>query len=205
MKKPIPFIFSGLLVFLSIMAVAQRSNMIPLNIQKAYQDKTRSLSGAPGPDYWQNHSKYRIESELLAGSSDLQGKETIVYFNESPDSLKRIVLRLYPDIYKKGAPRNWAISPDAVGEGMVIEWLKINGDTIDLSNRKSAIRTATNLNVFLPGRLFPGDSLQVDVKWHFHVSEISPVRMGNYGDNRFFIAYWYPQMAVYDDIDGWTG
>ena len=27
--------------------------------------------------------------------------------------------------------------------------------------------------------------------------------MGNYGKNNFMIAYWYPQISVYDDIDGW--
>ena len=27
--------------------------------------------------------------------------------------------------------------------------------------------------------------------------------MGIYDASTFFIAYWYPQIAVYDDIDGW--
>jgi len=29
------------------------------------------------------------------------------------------------------------------------------------------------------------------------------VRMGKFGENILFAGYWYPQVAVYDDIDGW--
>ena len=29
------------------------------------------------------------------------------------------------------------------------------------------------------------------------------MRMGAYDSSSFFVAYWYPQVAVYDDIDGW--
>lgn len=28
-------------------------------------------------------------------------------------------------------------------------------------------------------------------------------RIGTYGDSSYFVAYWYPQIAVYDDITGW--
>ncbi|NOX85602.1 MAG: M1 family metallopeptidase [Chlorobi bacterium] len=203
MKKLIQIVLTGVTVLLSVVAFSQINNLVPLNVKKAYQNETRSLSGAPGPAYWQNHTKYEIETELLVDSSNLKGRENVVYFNESPDTLKKIVMRLYPDIYKKGNARSWPINPNAVGEGMVIEQLKVNGQDIDLSNKKAAARSATNLYIFLTQPLLPGDSLEIFAKWHFHVSEDSPVRMGNYGHNRFFIAYWYPQIAVYDDIDGW--
>ena len=28
--------------------------------------------------------------------------------------------------------------------------------------------------------------------------------MGTYGKKNFFIAYWFPKVAVYDDIEGWN-
>jgi len=63
--------------------------------------------------------------------------------------------------------------------------------------------TTTNAILKLKNQLFPGDSAEVYVKWHFKIYEKRNIRMGNYGNDRFFIAYWYPQIAVYDDIDGW--
>ena len=203
MKKTVQISLTAILTFFVFVALSQSNNLIPLNVQKAYQNETRSVIGMPGPSYWQNHSKYVIHTELLPGSSTLKGNETIVYFNESPDTLKRIVLRLYQDIYKKGNTRNWPINPDAVGEGMIIDEMKINGKEVDLTNKKTASRSATNLYIKLSEPLLPGDSIEVSTVWNFHVSEVSPVRTGNYGHDRFFIAYWYPQMAVYDDIDGW--
>lgn len=203
MKKPVFISLLAALTVFSVRSYPQSNPFIPLNVKKAYSSGTRSVSGMPGPNYWQNHSKYTIRTELFPDSSKLKGSEEVVYFNESPDSLKNIVLRLYPDIYKKGNARSWPLNPNAVSEGMVIEKLSINGEDIDLASRKSATRSATNLYVHLKSPLLPGDSLEVHAEWHFHVSETSPVRMGNYGHNHFFIAYWYPQMAVYDDIDGW--
>ncbi len=35
------------------------------------------------------------------------------------------------------------------------------------------------------------------------ISDKVKIRMGAYDSTSFFIAYWYPQVAVYDDIDGW--
>jgi hypothetical protein len=48
----------------------------------------------------------------------------------------------------------------------------------------------------------PGQSVQINASWEFEVPA------GNFTyvweQHRIcFIAYWYPQIAVYDDIDGW--
>jgi hypothetical protein len=41
------------------------------------------------------------------------------------------------------------------------------------------------------------------MSWELFIPKTQTIRMGNYGNNRLFLAYWYPQIAVYDDIDGW--
>jgi len=61
----------------------------------------------------------------------------------------------------------------------------------------------TNRVARLPQPLVPGDSLILETAWKFKVSEKAASRMGNYGPGRFFVAYWYPQIAVYDDVSGW--
>ena len=182
---------------------AQKYHLLPQEIKKAYQKGTRSHSGYPGINYWQNRAKYKIEVELLAEKQLIIGQESITYFNNSPDSLDRIVLRLYPDLFKKGNARDWTLGADAMTKGTLIEYLFIDNDEIDLSNRKTVYRTSTNLHIMLNQKLLPGDSLVIKTKWQFDVPATRPVRTGLYGDDIYFIAYWYPQVAVYDDIDGW--
>ncbi len=191
-------IFSNVLLF----GQSTLMNNVPVEMKQAYQNGTRTLSGVPGVKYWQNHAKYQINAEAVLSESLIKGTETVTYFNNSPDTLKRLVVRLYPNIYKKGNPREWPVGADAANDGMVLNDLIINGDTIDLDDRRQAYIFATNLYVTLPAPLAPGDSLQMNSQWQFEVSEHT-LRMGNYGNNKFFIAYWYPQIAVYDDIDGW--
>ena len=177
------------------------NSMLPVEVKKAYQNGTRTLSGVPGPNYWQNHARYQINVELKVEENLLIGEEKVTYFNNSPDTLKRLVIRLYPNIYKKGNPRQWPIG-DGINDGMVINSLSINGDSIDWNNREAVYLFSTNLSVFLPEPLAPGDSLEMEAGWQFEVSDRT-IRMGKYGSNAYFIAYWYPQIAVYDDIDGW--
>ncbi len=181
---------------------AQVQQFMPFEIRQAYQKGTRAISGLPGQNYWQNHADYKIAAELLSDESKLIGEEEITYFNNSPDTLKKIVLRLYPDLFKKGNARNWPLGEKAVTEGTLLEFLEVNGSKIDLNDRKTVYRSATNVHITLKELLFPGDSLKILTGWEFEVPRRT-VRMGNYRDNRFFIAYWYPQVAVYDDIDGW--
>ena len=195
MKKTIVLIITVMIG--SLFANAQLTNLIPNELKVAFKNGTRQIDGKPGLEYWQNSSKYKIDAVLDAETSILKGEAVIAYFNNSPDTLNRIVLRLYQNFYKLGNARGWSLGNVDLGDGMVID--SISND----NGREKTTNTATNLILKLTNTLNPGDSTQVYVKWHFHIPEKRWVRMGNYGKDRFFIAYWYPQIAVYDDIDGW--
>jgi len=193
-----------LMLLLSVSGFSQNWNrMIPKEIKNAYQNKTRSMSGLPGSNYWQNHSDYQISATLNTDKSYLSGHEKVVYYNESPDTLKYLVIRMYQDFYKKGNSRSWKIDTSDVTNGIAYSDLKVidfkSGDNIF----KSASPSNTNLTIFLKRPLLPGDSLLFETKWSFHIPQKSWNRMGNYGNNNFMIGYWYPQISVYDDIDGW--
>jgi len=92
---------------------------------------------------------------------------------------------------------------DDLTDGTSIVSLNINGNDININETKNVRRSTTNMYVFLENKLLPGDSLQLDIDWEFNIPRKRWVRMGNYGNDRLFIAYWYPQIAVYDDVDGW--
>jgi len=62
----------------------------------------RSGSGAPGPKYWQQRADYVIDAEIDENTNRLTGKETITYFNNSPELLGFIWLQLDQNVNKKG-------------------------------------------------------------------------------------------------------
>lgn len=177
---------------------------VPVNIRKAYEKGTRSWDGKPGPKYWQNRSAYVIQAEFLPAKKLVRGSEDITYYNSSPDTLRELYVRLYPDIYRKGNPRDVQIDPADVTDGVDLVDLTIEGREIDLDRELSpAIRTGTNLRIKLVDPLAPGRVLHISVRWREILPHISTIRTGAYTDSSFFVGYWYPQVAVYDDIDGW--
>lgn len=96
----------------------------------------RSTSGAPGENYWQNHADYNIDVELVPESRTVKGSETILYFNESPDTLKEIVLALYQNVLNKDAKRVFDIPKNILNDNTVnIEYLTIGGETVDMATR----------------------------------------------------------------------
>ena len=59
------------------------------------------------------------------------------------------------------------------------------------------------MRVHLPRPLAPHDSVDLDIAWAFQVPPDGAPREGTTGDV-FMVAYWYPQLAVYDDVNGWV-
>jgi hypothetical protein len=61
----------------------------------------------------------------------------------------------------------------------------------------------TILTLRLPKLLLPGDSVDIGADWDFIIPQNGAGRMGWSQSNLAFLAYWYPQIAVYDDVNGW--
>lgn len=203
MKKISVMVATALLVVAFLPAYAQSNRLIPIEVQEAFARGTRSKTGKPGPDYWQNHARYQIRAVLLPAESSLKGEENVRYVNNSPDTLRVLVIRLYQDIYKKGGARAWSIGPADLTNGVQVDYIKINGKPVKMPEGRYGYYYGTNRFVRIPGGLAPGDSLLLQTAWKFHIPEKVRNRMGNYGKGRYFVAYWYPQISVYDDISGW--
>jgi hypothetical protein len=182
---------------------AQQNYFIPINIQKAYNNQTRSYDGNPGKLYWQNTADYNITASIIPESRILSGSETIKYFNNSPDSLSQIVIRLYQNINRANVKRDFIIHNENITEGMKIDRLLLNDSIVNLNDRKSAIDQGTNLTLFLKEKLPPKSNVKLNIDWNFTIPPRENIRMGMFDSTTFFIAYWFPQVSVYDDIDGW--
>ena len=82
---------------------------MPRNIKNAYQKGTRSLTGAPGANYWQNEGVYDIDETIHPDTKSISGTEKIVYSNNSPDTLKIIAIRFVNNIHKPRCATLWIL------------------------------------------------------------------------------------------------
>ena len=194
-----------LLLFLSLLlalpALAQPTLPVPRNLQATYTKGTRSPSGQPGPNYWQNTADYDLNVTFNPATRRVAGTVEITYQNNSPDTLKQLWFKLYPNIYQKGAPRNKGVAPEDTGEGMKIEALTINGETFNV--KKLAI-DATNMTVPLRRALGAHQGATVKATYSYLLNKGSHQRTGEIEPGAAFVAYFFPRIAVYDDIDGWN-
>jgi len=171
----------------------------PRNLKQAYENGTRSQDGAPGQNYWQNTGDYTINITATPPDRTIRGAEHITYVNNSPDSLKMLVIDLFQNNHKPTAPRNGGTSPDYLTPGVHIDSLAINGQDHQWHGGR---RAATWSPLQLPKPLAPGDSVQLSIGWHYKVSK-RPGREGQIDSTTYYLAYFYPRVAVYDDYQGW--
>lgn len=205
MKKHLKRIFATFgittcLLGLVPMAHAQNDLYVTSEIREAYKKQTRQRNGEVPAGYWQNRSDYKIKALLNPTTRILTGEEVISYANNSPDTLSFVVIRLYQDRYKKNNLRDAEIAIEDMHDGVEIKKISIEGQVYDSQKLR---RKGTNLYVPLPRKLTPKTKIDIAIDWAYQVPKGSDGRTGIFGDNNYFVAYWYPQLAVYDDISGW--
>lgn len=189
--------FLMLIVLLAATMADAQELYQPRNIRKAYAAGIRSMTGAPGPKYWQNKGRYDIQFKLAPPSRTVTGNETIVYVNNSPDTLKRLCIRMNTNLHKYQSPRSGYHSLDFLDSGMVIQKFIYNGQSLTFNND---VGTAGYIN--LPKPLLAGDSAKIAISWQYNLSRESG-REGMIDSTTAFLAYAYPRIAVYDDYNGW--
>lgn len=189
----ITFLFGGA-------AYAQNTLPIAVNLQNTYTKGTRTTDGAPGKNYWQNTADYNIKVNFNPQNRALTGTVSIDYINNSPDTLSRVEFKLYPNLYKKGMIRDMAISASDLTDGVHIQSLSIDNQLQDSARRKI---DGTNMMVHVRP-ILPKQKTHFDIAYTYTLNKTSHIRTGQIDPGAFFIAYFFPRIAVYDDIDGWN-
>ena len=178
---------------------AAQTLYMPRNMKAAVRKGTRSMDGRPGPNYWENHGRYSIAVSVSPPDRTVRGSEQIAYVNNSPDTLRSVVIKLFLNIHKPGAPRAGGASADYLTSGVHIDAFAVNGQNTPWS---SDANTFTWKRVALPAPLMPHDSLHLKFDWHYDVS-LQSNREGMIDSTTYYLAYFYPRVAVYDDYNGW--
>ena len=197
MKKICSILYT---VLISVNLLAQTNLPVAINIKAAFDKGTRDMNGKPGKNYWQNTAAYDIAVNFEPATRVITGREVINYTNNSPDTLTEIIFKLYPNIYKKGSSRLMNISGEDVSEGVNIEKMSAAGILLARSNYRI---DATNMIVRIEP-LLPKSSVTFSIEYAYTLNKKSHMRTGEVEAGAYFIAYFFPRIAVYDDIDGWN-
>jgi hypothetical protein len=170
------------------------------------------FSAAQGPavqdllaDYWQQRADYDIRCSLDIEERMLTGTQTVTYTNNSPDTLKRYFIHLYPNawrdkesrLYQDFYPGTWIFLRGLREESR--GWIEIDSMTVGGVKSEYTI-DGTILSGEFDRALAPGATVVFEMGWHQKIRR----RIGRAGylGNHYDFAQWYPKMVVYDET-GW--
>lgn len=185
----------------------------------------RGADGAPGPEYWQQRADYKIDCTLDVFEQRLDGKETVTYHNNSPNTLRYVWLQLDENEHSATSEKH-RMEPSSISETMSEEelnnlepWRAMDkyGTKIqrvaDTNGRKLHYTiNGTSMRIELPAPLKPGDRFSFKIDWHYYLIDRINNSSGGRGGYEFFedhdnylytIVQWFPRMCVYNDFEGW--
>lgn len=163
---------------------------------------------------WQQFVTYDMDVTLDVRTHQMTGDQTLVYFNNSPDTLKKLYYHLYFNAFQPNSmmdvnsrqisdpdsrvrDRIYHLRDDEIGY-QKINWLKQDGENV------SFFVSETVLVVELNTPILPGESTIMTMHFESQV----PLQIRRSGrDNLEGIAYsmaqWYPRIAGFDR-EGWA-
>jgi len=164
--------------------------------------------------YWQQAVDYTIEVALDHETAQYKGTQTVVYTNNSPETLHKVFFHQYFNAFKPGsemairlknaADKNGrfevdidSISPSQQG------FLKVSNLTQD-GVMAEVVDSETILEVSLAQALAPGESTTFKMSFEGQVPDV--IRRAGKNSKEgvaFSMAQWYPKMAEYD-YEGWN-
>ena len=180
----------------------------------------RTASGAPGKDYWQQRADYKIELTLDDVKQEIEGTETITYFNQSPDPLDYLWLQLDQNFRAQDSEtplvteyfmKNSLSSKELFSiQNNFDGGFRIDKVLDDAGQPLAYFINKTMMRINLEQPLLPGAQMTFQVDWHYKIND--RMSLGGRSVYEYFpkddnysytIAQFYPRMAVYDDVEGW--
>jgi len=186
----------SILFSVGFIALNAQTLTMPPEIAQAYAKGTRQLNGKPGKNYWENHGRYNISVSMAPPNKIVTGVEQITYFNNSPDTLRSLNMKLIVNVHR--APgRGGAAGNPALG--ITVDNITVNGTKATWDNDAA---TTTNYMMGLASPLMPHDSVKMNINWHYQIAN-GRGRDGAIDSTTYYLAYFYPRVSVYDDYKGW--
>ncbi len=174
---------------------------------RAVAQGTRTRTGIPGARYWVQHPRYSIDATLDVPHNRLVGREMVVYMNRSPDTLRQLAVHLRQNVFAPDSPRRERVP---ITGGVTLRRVAVNGRPIATAADRVPPQPGqyavggTVMWIALAAPLLPGDSLRLEIAWSYPPPPAPADGREGHEDHVYFMGYWYPQIAVYDDVDGWV-
>ncbi|MBI2967095.1 MAG: M1 family metallopeptidase [Bacteroidetes bacterium] len=165
----------------------------------------------PFPGYWQQDVYYKIKADLNESTDIITADEEVIYWNNSPDTLRFVFFHLYQNAFQPGSyyeklmdaykeKADWGDYEDA-GYGTGIDRITVNGKEVKTEQDN------TILKVWLPEPLPQDDSALFNISFKSYFDEGGERRRMKmfdvYGYKHYDGVHWYPRIAVYDRKFGW--
>jgi hypothetical protein len=165
-------------------------------------------SNGQANDYWQQKVNYKIYATLDDSAHAVKGFITIEYINNSPDTLQKIILHLWPNAYQNDRT---AFSEQLLENGNTDFYFSADTskgyiDKLEFKiDQKDGIKTTSGKNIdileiALPDKLLPGNKTIIESPFYTKLPYVFS-RSGHIGQT-YQITQWYPKPAVYDK-KGW--
>ncbi len=167
----------------------------------------------PSKSYWQQKVNYTMDIDFDVETHRFEGKQTIVYTNNSPDRLEQVFFHLYFNAFQPGSAmdvrsrtiadpdhriksRIAGLSEDEIGYHR-IETFQQDGKKLDYEI------VGTVMEVKLATPLEPGASTTFEMEFNSQVpKQIRRSGRMNAEGVDYTLTQWYPRLAEYDK-DGW--
>ena len=164
--------------------------------------------------YWQQSVDYKMTVNMDVKSFQYDGSQSLVYTNNSPDTINKVFYHLYFNAFKPGSEMATRIISGKDKNNR----FKIDINTVpeeeegrlNVSNIRqdgillSPIDSETILEVPLKKALLPGKSTKITLEFNGQVPKM--IRRAGRDSKEgvaLSMAQWYPKMAEYD-YDGWN-
>lgn len=179
----------------------------------------------PNPGYWQQHADYKMEVSMDVKTYQYKGKQTLVYTNNSPDTLRRVYFHLFNNAFQPNSAMDARLKSIKDPDGRMVTKVKVGDKEVKesrisalkpneigylkISNLKQDGANATNkvvgtiLEVDLAKPIVPNSATTFTLDFDGQV----PVQIRRSGRNNkegveLSMSQWYPKMAEYD-FEGW--
>ncbi|QES88487.1 M1 family metallopeptidase [Rhizosphaericola mali] len=179
------------------------------NFYTSNGNEYRSASGLPGPKYWQNKADYKVVASFDTSSMLLKGNVEIDYKNNSGDSLKYLWLELDQNNDKENERGRLMQNPTAkVDEKKGFQLASVQVLVDGKWEKVDYILNDTRMQIKLKHKFAGNSSIKIAIDYSYTLLENGGGDRSGYLDTKngriYEFSYWYPRMAVYDDLIGWN-